>query len=177
MATPYFEEVQRLRDNPWIILLVFVVAIGSLLPLLYGIYWQIGQGIPWGNEPMTNSSLIAITLMVLGSMAVMAFIMLNLRLEIKIDEQGVHYRMFPVKSKWRLVRPSEIVDYTLAERFKIFESGGIGHHRNILKNSRSFRISGGKHIAIKFNDGHRLLLGTQNLTGMEWAMRKLMKKM
>lgn len=177
MATPYFEEVQRLRDNRWILVLIFVVALGSLLPLIYGIYWQIGQGVQWGDEPMSNSGLIGITLMVLVSMALMVFIMTNLRLEVKIDEAGIHYRMYPVKSRWRLVTPSEIEGYSFANRFKPFESGGIGHHRNLLKNTRSFRIIGGKHITVKFKDGHRLMLGTQDLTGMEWAMKKLMKKM
>jgi hypothetical protein len=176
MATPHFEEVQRLRDNRWIFVLIFAIALGALLPLLYGIYWQIGQGIPWGNEPMSDSGLIAITFVVLSSMGLMAFILTNLRLEVRIDDGGIHYRMFPVKSRWRLVTPAQIAEYSFANRFKPFESGGIGHHRNLLKNTRSFRILGGKHLTVKFNDGHRLMLGTQDLTGMEWAMRKLMKK-
>lgn len=177
MATPYFEEVQRLRDNRWIFVLILATALGALLPLLYGIYWQIGQGIPWGNEPMSNSGLIGITLVVLFSISMMAFILTNLRLEVRIDESGIHYRMYPLKSRWRLVTPSQIVEYSFADRFKPFESGGVGYHRNLLKNTRSFRVMGGKHIIVKFSDGHRLMLGTQDPTGMEWGMKKLMKKM
>ena len=176
MATPYFEEVQRLRDNRWIIVLVIVVALGALLPLMIGIYTQIGQGIPWGDEPLSNNGLLGITLMVLFSMALMAFILLNLRLEVKIDEAGIHYRMYPVKSRWRLVNVSEISEYSFSDRFNFFEMAGIGHQRNLFRNYRSFRIAGGKHITVKFADGHRLMLGTQDITGMEWAMRKLMKK-
>jgi hypothetical protein len=176
MATPYFHETQRLRDNPWVIVLIVAVALAALIPLLYGIYWQIGQGIPWGNKPMRNSELIGTTAVVIVSMTLMIFMVMNLRLEVKIDQDGIRYRMFPAKWKWRLVSPSEIVEYKFAERFKMFESGGIGHHRNVLKNMRSFKISGRKHMTIKFKDGHRLLLGTQDLGGMEWAMKKLMNK-
>ena len=174
MATAYFEEVQRLRDNRWIFVLIVAVSLGALLPLVNGIYIQIGQGIPWGNKPMSNGGLIGITLMVLFSMGLMAFMLINLRLEVRIDDAGIHYRMFPVRSRWRLVAVSQIAEYSFANRFKIFEGGSFGHQRSLLRNYRSFKISGGKHITITFADGHRLMLGT--LTGMEWAMRKLMKQ-
>lgn len=176
MATPYFEETQRLRDNRWIFVLIFAVALGAIIPLLYGLYWQIGQGIPWGNEPLKDRELITMAIVVIVSIGLMTFLMASLRLETRIDDIGIHYRMFPVKSKWRIVTPAEIETYAFADRYKPFESGGIGHHRNLLKNMRSFRIAGGKHIIITYKNGHRLLLGTQNLAGAEWAMRRLMNK-
>jgi hypothetical protein len=176
MATPYFHETQRLRDNPWILVLISGSALAALIPLLYGIYWQIGQGIQWGNTPMGNRELIGMTVVVSVSMSLMVFLVVNLRLEVKIDVDGIHYRMFPSKWRWRLVRPSEIEEYKFADRFKLFETGGIGHHRSIFKNMRSFRISGRKHMTLKFKDGHRLLLGTQDLSGLEWGMKKLMNK-
>jgi hypothetical protein len=176
MATPYFEEVQRLRDNRWIFVLIVAVALGALVPLLYGIYWQVGQGVPWGNEPMGDRELIVLTIAVFSSVGLMTFMLTNLRLETKIDGVGIHYRMFPIKSRWRVVKFNEIESYSFANRYKPFESGGIGHHRNLLKNMRSFRISGGNHIILKYKSGHRLLLGTQDPAGMEWALRKLMNK-
>lgn len=175
MATPYFQEVQRLRDNRWILLLIFGIALGAMLPLIYGLYWQVVKGVQWGNEPMKDSELIVMTIFVFTALIIMVFVMMSLRLEVFIDDEGVHYRMVPVKGKWRIVTPSQISSYTFADRYKLFESGGIGHHRNILKNTRSFRIFGGKHMTLTLNDGHRLLLGTQDRGGMEWAMRKLMK--
>lgn len=175
MTTPYFEEIQRLRDNRWIFVLIFAVALGALIPLLYGIYWQIGQGIPWGDTPMKDSELITLIIVLLSSVGLLTFMLVNLKLETRIDATGIHYRMFPVKSRWRMVAISEIESYNFADRYKPFESGGIGHHRNVLKNTRSFRISGGKHIILKYKNGHRLLIGTQDPAGMEWALRKLMK--
>lgn len=176
MATPYFEEVQRMRDNRWLITFIFAIAIVSTLPLVYALYWQIGKDVPFGKEPMKDSELIVITLLVFIGVAGMMIILFSLKLEVRIDEQGVHYRMLPIKWDWRVVAPNEIVEYHFTDRYKMFESGGLGHHRNIFKNTRSFRIWGGKHVTIKFRDGHRLLLGTQDPGGMEWAMRKLMKK-
>ncbi|HEY0655783.1 MAG TPA: hypothetical protein VGD65_21760 [Chryseosolibacter sp.] len=176
MNAPFFEETQRLRDNPWVLVLIFAVALGPMIPLLYGLYWQIGHGVPWGNEPMEDAELIMLTVFILLTTCTVGFVMASLRLETRIDEAGIHYRMFPVKSKWRVVNPDELEEYSFATRYKPFESGGIGHHRNVLKNMRSFRISGGKHIILKYKNGHRLLLGTQDPGGMEWAIRRLMNK-
>lgn len=176
MATPYFEEVQRMRDNRWLITLIFAIAMFASLPMFFALYWQIGEGVPFGSEPMKDSHLIVMTIFILFAVTGMMFILFSLKLEVFIDDQGVHYRMFPIKWEWKMVGPAEIVEYHFAERYKLFESGGIGHHRNILKNTRSFRIWGGKHITITFKDGHRLLIGTQDISGMDWAMRKLMKK-
>lgn len=176
MARPYFEEVQRLRNNPWIIVLIIAVAIGSLVPLIYGIYWQIGQGIPWGNEPMTDNELIGLTIFILITVIILGFMLGNLTLETRIDSDGIHYRMFPLKQRWRLVSVAEIEGYSLERHYKLFESGGIGFHRNLIKRTTSIRISGGKHLSIRLHTGQRVLLGTQSLEGVEQAMRKLMTK-
>jgi hypothetical protein len=176
MATPYFEEVQRLRDNAWIFVLIAVVALASLAPLVYGLYWQVGRGIPWGDKPMTDEALIILTIFILITVIVMVFMLANLKLETRIDSEGVHYRMFPIKRRWKTIKPSDIVDYSLDRRYKLFEKGGVGFHRNILKKTTSLKIWGGKHITIQFHDGHKIMLGTQNLDGIEWAMRKLKNK-
>src|SRR5690349_7230471 len=141
MATPYFEEVQWLRNNQWIIVLLIVVGLMSIFPFVFGLYWQMGQGEPFGDTPMTNNELILMLLIMIFAVGMMTFVMLTLRLEVKIDESGIHYRMFPVKWEWRVVTPAQIEEYTFADRFKLFESGAFGHHRNVFKNIRSFRIS------------------------------------
>jgi hypothetical protein len=176
MATAYFEETQRLRDNRWVVVLIMVVVLAAIVPLLSAIYWQIGEGEAWGNQPMKDRDLIGLSVVVFLCTGIVMFMLFNLRLETRIDDSGIHFRMFPVKSKWRLVNPADIAEYSFKYSFKFFESGGIGHHRSLLKKTQSFRIHGGKHISIKTRNGFRLLIGTQKPTEMEWAMRKLMNK-
>jgi hypothetical protein len=176
MATPYFEEVQRLRDNGWIFVVIVVIALGSLGPLVYGLYWQVGQGVPWGNEPMTDVSLVMLTIFILVTVTLLGVMLGNLKLETRIDSEGIHYRMFPIKRKWRLIVPPLISEYSLEKKYRFFENAGIGFHRSLLRRTTSFRIWSRTHLSIKLHDGHRILLGTQNPEGMEWAMRKLMNK-
>ncbi len=174
MSRPYFEEVQRFRDNQWIWILLIVASLSALLPLLYGMYWQIDQGEPWGNEPMSDQGLILLFLFILVSLGVASFMIVNVKLELTIDERGVHYRFPPIKSKWQTITKGQISDFSLEKRFRIFESGGLGYHRNRLNKTRSMRISGGKHLALKLINGEKFLFGTQNLEGLESAMKKLM---
>lgn len=174
MSRVYFEEVQRFRDNAWVWMLVIGTSLAALIPLIYGIYWQIVKGEPWGNEPLSDRGLIFLFLFVLACLALMIFILLSLKLELRIDEQGIHYRFVPVKNKWQLITKEEIAEYHLEKRFRLLDTAGFGHHRNRLSRTRSFRIRGGNHLSLKFRNGQKLLLGTQNLSEIEWAMKRLM---
>lgn len=172
----YFEEVQRLRDRPWILVPILAVALSATLPLYYGLYWQVGHGQPWGDKPMSDAGIVFMTVFVSASVILLGFVLLTLRLEVKIDAAGIHYRMYPVKQRWRTVSLDQIEKYELKRRYNLFESAGIGHHRNVIQRSRSFKMWGGKHLRLTLTNGETLMLGTTDLTGLDWAMRKLTNK-
>lgn len=176
MERIYFEEVQTFRENGWVLALAVAVALSTLLPLAYGLHQQLVEGIPWGNEPMSDNGLILMFFVVLVSLGIAGFVVLSSKLEVKVNGQGLHYRFFPITPQWRLITPEAIATYTLEKRFKIFQSGGFGHHRSFLRNMRSYRIRGGQHLSVTLRNGHRLLLGTQDPGGLEWAMKKMMAK-
>jgi hypothetical protein len=173
-SRPYFEEVQKFRDNAWIWVIVIAVSLSSILPLANGLYWQLYKGEPWGNEPLSNNGIIMVFSAVVVSLGIAAAMILLTKLEMKIDHEGIHYRFVPIKQKWQLITKDQIAEYKLVQRFKLFQSGGFGHHRNRLTKTRSFRIQGGKHLYLRLHNGEKLLLGTQNLEGIDWAMKKLM---
>jgi hypothetical protein len=104
----------------------------------------------------------------------MTAILLSLKLELRIDKEGIHYRFVPIKNNWQVVKKEEIADYSLEKRFRFLDTAGFGHHRNRLAKTRSYRIRGGNHLVLKFHNGEKLLFGTQNLSGIEWAMKRLM---
>lgn len=176
MSRNYFEDVQRVRDNAWIWMLIVGISLTALIPLIYGIYWQLVQREPWGDQPLSDEGLIFLFLFVLGSLALMTFLLLSLKMEMRIDDEGIHYRFVPIKNKWQLITKGEIAEYHYEKRFRFIDAPGFGHHRNRLSKTRSFRIRGGNHLSLKFHDGQKLLLGTQNLSGIEWAMKRLMNK-
>lgn len=177
MSKAWFDEIQRLRDNRWLWAFLVFMTLTIFLPLGFGMHQQFVLGQPWGNEPVNDKGFIILMVFVAVSWGVAMFMLISMTLETRIDENGIHYRFVPLKPKWRTIRIEEIRTFTFEERFKFFDSGKIGHHYNVFKKQRSFKIWGGKHIAITLSEGSRLLLGTQNLEAMEWAMKKLMSKM
>jgi hypothetical protein len=176
MQRTYFEEVQTFRENRWVPVLVIAISAFTLLPIAYGMYQQLVTGVPWGDKPMSDNGLILMFLSVLVSIGIAASVVLLSRLEVEVNEQGLRYRYFPITFKWQLVTPDNIESYTLEKRFRIFQSGGFGYNRNILRQRRSYRIRGGRHLSLKLKNGQQVLLGTQNPEGLEWAMKKLIAK-
>jgi hypothetical protein len=172
----WFEEVQRLRDNRWIYALVMVIALGAFLPLANGLYQQLMLNESWGNQPMSDEGLILLTVFVTVSCFTAAFCMLSIKLETRIDEQGIHYKFFPIKRGWRRIIPEEIASYTIEKKFQLFDGVRVGYRKNAFKKMQSFKVSGNKHLSLKLKNGTRLLLGTQSPEGIEWALRKLFKK-
>jgi hypothetical protein len=176
MRNAWFEEVQRFRDNRWIWAFLVFMTLTIFAPIGIGMHHQFVLGEPWGNEPMSDNGFITLLIFVFFAWGSALFILITMKLETRIDESGIHYRFFPLKPSWRVITPGEISAFTFEKKYKLFDSGRIGHHYNFFKNQRSFKIFGGKHIAITKAEGSRLLLGTQNLEAMEWAMKKLMQK-
>ncbi len=174
MMRTYFEEVQYFRDNRWLLVLVFAISAGALLPLLNGVYEQLGEGRAWGDKPMSDEGLIVFFVFILITVALMIIILLVMKLEVRIDQEGVRYRFVPIKNQWQLIRKDQISEYRLENKVKLFQTGRHGYHRNVFTKTRSFRIRGARHLYLKLHTGEKFLLGTQNLTGMEWAMKKLM---
>ena len=176
MNRSYFEEVQTLRQNRWIWILMIITSMGAMLPLIYGMYWQIGEGLPWGHEPMSDVGLILMFLLVICSMAVCFWMLLATKLEIKINDKGVHYKFFPNKCKWSLISKEEIDTYEVRNYYNFFESGCFGYHNNWFLNTRSIRITGNHHLLLTMKNSRKFLLGTQDPGGVEHAMRKLLHK-
>jgi hypothetical protein len=174
MGRPHFEETQTFRENRWIWILAIVSSLITLLPMVDAIYWQLFKGEPWGNEPLSDGGLLGLFAFVLLAWGVAMTILISVRLDVRIDDQGVYYRFAPIKTKWLNVLKEEIAHYSLEKKFRFLQSGGFGYHRNRLTRTWSMRIRGSHHLSLTLKDGRKLLLGTQNLEALEHAMKRLM---
>jgi hypothetical protein len=173
MARLYFEETQMLRDNRWVWILVIIFTLITFLPLLDGLYWQLAKGEPWGNKPLSDNGLIFLFLTVLVAWSLGAYFLLAMKLETKVDEHGFHYKFFPRKPKWHIIQRNEIAEYKI-EALPFFRGGKrVGYHRNIITNTRTFRIGGKKQLSLKLGNGQHFIFGTKNPEGLEHAMNKM----
>lgn len=155
-------------------MVVLLVSTSVMLPLIFGLHTQLVEGRPWGDKPMSNEGLITLFVFMLFTVILIVGLFFTMKLEVRIDEEGVHYRFVPLKNKWQLIKRDQISEYITEKKLRLFVTGGTGHHRNIFTKTRSYRILGLSHLYLKLQNGEKILLGTQNLTGVEWAMKKLM---
>jgi hypothetical protein len=173
MPRSYFEETQTFRENRWIWILAIITSIITLLPMADAVYWQLFRGEPWGNEPLSDSGLLGLFAFVLLAWGIAMAMLISIRLDVRIDDQGISYRFVPIKSKWQKVTKEEIANYSIRKKFSLLQSGGFGYHRNRLTRTWSMRIRGSHHLALALKDGRKLLLGTQNPESLEHAMKRL----
>jgi hypothetical protein len=179
MAKTYFEEIQWFRNNRWFVIMILVVSLASTLPIADGLYWQIFRNKPWGNKPMSDEGLIFLFIFIVSVSVFIAWMFLNMRLEVKIDSEGIHYRFFPHKRNWELITKNEIASYEMMRNFGSFTKRKVsrharrfGYHRNPFNKTRSMRICGRKHLFLQLNNGEKIVIGTQNFEGMSDALQK-----
>lgn len=173
MNRSYFEETQLLKKSQAIWILMIVTSAAAIIPLGYGLYWQVVKGEPWGDEPMTDETLIGMFVFIVICLAGMIICILNSKLELKIDSAGVHYRFFPYKFKWSLISKEEINTYDIKKSASFLGMCSIGYHKNIMNNSRTMNISGNKNLFLRLKNNQKLFIGTTNAEGAELAMKKL----
>lgn len=147
-----YHEVQHFRQW-WLI--VLVLAIPALF--VYGMIQQIGMGIPWGSNPMSDTGLI------ISFFAFIAFglwFVFVLRLEMSVDSIGIHYRFHGLHIKkyqltWQEIKSIESRTYS-----PIREFGGWGIRYGF--HGKAYNVSGNQGIQVETHGGARLLFGTQN---------------
>jgi hypothetical protein len=146
------------------------------MPFLYGLYWQLVQGEPWGDKPMSDNALIITSGLTFALMGLVVWLMLSVTLELKIEDSGVRYRFFPNKPRWTLIPTGDIASYEIKMDGNFFATGGLGFHRNFFKKMQSMTIHGGAHIVLYLKNGQRILIGTQQPFELERTMKKLVKE-
>ncbi len=141
-----FIEVQKF--NQWW-LRIFLIGL-ACLPL-FGLYQQVYRGIPFGDNPMSNTGLVIFTLFVFGLIALFA----KMRLTTEIDEKEIRMRFFPFTKKtvkWEDVKSAEVIKYGFV--------GGWGI-RLWTPYGTVYNTQGKIGLAIELKDGNKFLIGTQ----------------
>lgn len=141
-----FKEEQRF--NQWL-LWVGILSFGFLI--IYGTIKQIFYNIPFGNKPMSNVGIVFF------SSFYLLFIVLFriLKLETKINENGVYYRFFPVHNNFKLIKWEVIKSVNIIKYKPITQYGGWG-----IKHG-SYTVKGNIGIQLELKNNTKLLIGTQ----------------
>jgi hypothetical protein len=159
-----FTEKQRF--NQWWIWLV-LLGINGLF--LYGIYYQIIGGEPFGDKPMSDNGL----LLTFGFTLLFTLLFTSLRLDTLIKKDGVYARFFPFSLSYGFYSWDTIANVNVHQYKPIAEFGGWGLRYSITGKGRALNVSGNMGMQIEFKDGKKLLIGTQKPKEIERVLTKL----
>ncbi|MCX7879083.1 MAG: hypothetical protein N2517_00270 [Ignavibacteria bacterium] len=87
------------------------------------------------------------------------FLFLSIKLELRINSEGIHFRLFPFHKKFRKISFSEIKSFTVRTFHPILEYGGWGIRYSVRRNGVAYTISGRNGLQIELNSLKRLMIG------------------
>lgn len=122
---------------------------------------------------MSQQEIITLWLSTLLASIPVVAILLYSKLQLRIDEVGVHYKFFPGVWKWKTITKTEIESFELSAMKSFFEKLEIGYHRNLLTQSSRMNITGKKFLRLKLKDGRKMKIGSEHPEEMERALKHL----
>jgi hypothetical protein len=166
-----FRETQRYSQG-WNLIMILITHVSMLILFFYALYQQMVKGIPFGDKPAPNWVLILLTI----ALAVVLCGLLLMKLEVWIDQDGIHYQFFPVILKKKLIRRLEIQQYEIRKYNAIVDYGGRGVRWGVgRKWGKAFIVSGNTGLQLYLINGKKVLFGTERTQAIIYAMDEMMK--
>ncbi len=159
-----FEEKQRFSQW-WL----WLILIGINGVFLFGAYKQIIQNDAFGNKPMSNEGL----LFTLAIVMLVTLLFLSLRLETVIKNDGIYVRFFPVHIKFKFYAWGGLKKCYIRTYAPILEYGGWGLRVGLFGKGKAFNVSGNKGLQLEFQDGSKLLIGTNKPDALQAALQRI----
>lgn len=165
MENILFREQQTFRQT-WIWLLL----LGALGALTWGVIQQVILGDPWGDNPAPDWVL----LLTWGLMVLLNWMMAVARLEVRISTERIRFRFYPFHRRRREIFWEEVEAAAPRTYSPIREYGGWGLRWG--RNGKAFNVAGRHGLQLELTEGRRLLIGTQKPEELEEAMAYLYRE-
>lgn len=159
-----FKEIQKFRQW-WLILILLTI----LFTFTYAVISQLIYNIPFGTNPVSNTGLIVLAIIIF---MVCAFILM-IKLETKINQQGIYVKFYPFHLKFKFINWNEIDRVFIREYSPITEYGGWGLRISLSGNGKAYNVSGNKGLQIVFKNGNKLLIGTNKQEELNLIVNQL----
>ncbi len=147
-----FNETQRFTQW-W----VHLMNLSLLVLLIYLVYnWYILKEAVGNVSAQDSTGQLVVIIVLLLSMALIYMF----RLITTIDEIGIHYQFLPINMSKKTIRWSTLKNCYVRTYNPIKEYGGWGYRMSFGK-GRALNVKGNKGIQLEFDNGKKLLIGTQ----------------
>jgi hypothetical protein len=151
-----FAETQRFLRHWWALLLAPFMM--SLVPVII----QLASDKALVSGPVWLAPVLVAMLPLLFHL---------LRLEVRLDAAGVHYRLVPFHLAWRHLPWADVSQAYVRSYDPLGEYGGWGLKGS--RRNRALNMAGDEGIQLVLPDGRRLLLGTQRSAEAQQALAAL----
>lgn len=156
--------IENQRFNQWWLYLIIIIPVFILvLPFLLNI------------EKIMARKDLSVLLIPLLILFLVYFFIFSIRLKTRIDEKGIHYQFFPFNLKLKIVPWSDLEQCFCRSYRPLSEFGGFGY-RVKFRNRKALNIRGNWGIQLIFNNGKKLLIGTQKPDEVKRILEKYNNK-
>ena len=145
-----FIETQKVKQA-WVIVLMVTVTIFAAI-----------------NYVQMPASFASVSPLVVTFLA--DLILIALRLNTKINKEGVYFQLLPFQFKGRLITWNEVASSEVRRYSPIKEYGGWGY-RYGFKNGKAYNVSGNMGLQLVLKNGDRILIGTQKPEELETYLK------
>jgi len=171
MKKVLFRETQQFKQG-WNLYLILITHVPLLIFFFYALYQQAVKGIQVGDNPAPNWVLILLII----TMIIVLWGLLVMRLEVWINQEGIHYRFFPLIFKNKLIFKAAIQRYEIRKYSAILDYGGWGIRRGLgRKWGKGYIVSGNMGLQLYLTNGKKVLFSTQRSQAIMYAMDEMMK--
>lgn len=158
-----YKETQSFRQ--WYI---WIILIGINGLWVFGIYRQVIQGIPFGNNPVSNNGLLLIAFLTVA----FSLFFGNIKLTTIVKEDGIYVQFFPLQLSLKKYAFSELAHIYIRKYSGLKEYGGWGYRFGI-NGGMAYTASGSDGLQLVTIDGKKLLIGTQNPDELKEVLLRL----
>ena len=175
-GTIRFAEAQHFRQV-WFWLILGGSAVLTAGIFGYGLYVQLVQGRPWGDNPMSDTALIVTSslMFLLEGGLIALFAAAHLRTEVRDD--GLYLRFVPFHLSFHRLPLADVAQVEAVTYRPIMDYGGWGIKHSFGSpggtKGKVYNISGNRGVKLTYYAGNHLLIGSQQPDTLAAAIESL----
>ena len=170
-----YKEKQKFSQW-WLLGLILVSTLASVGTLAVGMIQQLILGKPWGDQPMSDTGLILVSVMTIAIMGGVLWLIFSMELQIEVHDRAIYYAFLPFIIHLRRIGIEEIESWEVSMYNPIRDFGGYGMRKSFGRKT-AFNIRGNKGLMLKLKSGKTLLLGTQKPNELRTAIQNEFDKL
>ena len=147
----------------WLLIIIIISFIGALFPFIY-MREEISE---IESEAFLGMIIIFITFFLTFGL------IYSIKLTIKINEQGLYYKYFPIHFSEKFIPWNEIETCEVRKYSSFSEYGGYGYKKQFFGKNKGTAMNTGGNIGIqlKLKNGNKLLIGTEKQQEVESVLK------